>query len=115
MLKFPDQRRQNVWRDGGNGAHGQPTHDLLLQLVHATARIGDLGQNLSRVLEQTFAGLGQDDRAREAIEQALIHLRFQLLNLLTERRLSDTFTSSRARKAAFFSDSNEVTELMNLH
>ena len=67
------------------------------------------------MLEQTFPGLGHHDRAGEAIEQSLIHLRFQLLNLLTERRLSDTFTSSRARKAAFFSDSNEVTELMNLH
>src|SRR6266567_4165486 len=83
MLKFSDQRRQNVRRDGGNGPHGQPTRDFALQLVHTTASIGDLG--------------------------------FQLLNLLTERRLSDMFASSRAREAAFVNNSNEVTELMNLH
>jgi hypothetical protein len=35
--------------------------------------------------------------------------------LLTERRLSDVFASSRAREAAFFCDSNKVSELVNLH
>src|SRR6266567_7521049 len=115
MLKFSDQRRQNVRRDGGNGPHGQPTRDFALQLVHTTARIGDLGQNFSCVLEQTFAGLGHHDRARQAIEQPFTHLGFQLLNLLTERRLSDMFASSRAREAAFVKNSNEVKELMNLN
>ena len=115
MLKFADQRRQNVWRNGRNGPHGQPADAVASQLVHATARIRNLGQNLSRVLEQTFPGLGHHDRTREAIEQRLTHLRFQLLNLLTERRLSDMFASSRAREAAFVNDSNEVTELMDLH
>ena len=86
-----------------------------LRRSHATARIGNLGQNFSRVLEQTFAGLGHHDRARQAIEQPFTHLGFQLLNLLTERRLSDMFASSRARETAFVNDSNEVTELMNLH
>ena len=115
MLKFSDQRRQNVWRDGRNGPNGQPAHNLALQLVQATARIGNFDQNLSRILEQIFPGLGHRDRAREAIEQRLTHLRFQLLNLLTERRLSNMLASSRAREAALVSDSHEVTELMNLH
>jgi triphosphoribosyl-dephospho-CoA synthetase len=98
-----------------NGPHRQSSHDLALQLVHATARIADVRQNFSRVLEQTLPGLGQHNRARQAIEQALLHLRLQFLNLLTERRLSDMFASSRAREAAFVSDSDEITELMNLH
>src|SRR6266403_2643022 len=115
LLKFSDQRRQNVRRDGGNGPNGQPTRDFALQLVHTTACIGDLGETFSRVLEQTFAGLGHHDRTREAIEQPFTHLGFQLLNLLTERRLSYMFASSRARETAFVNDSNEVTELMNLH
>jgi hypothetical protein len=45
----------------------------------------------------------------------VIHFRFQLLDLLTKRRLSDMFAGSGAREAALLRDSNEVTELMNLH
>ena len=104
-----------VAHERGTRLRLQPAGDVAFQVVEATARLGNLDENFPRILEQAFAGFGDNDRAREAIEQPLIHFRFQLLDLLTKRRLSDMFASSGAREAALFSYSNEVTELMNLH
>ena len=114
-MKFSDELRQNIWRHGRNGPDDQPAGNVVFQVVEATARLGNLDENFPGILEQAFAGLGEDDRARQAIEQPLIQFRFQLLDLLTKGRLSDMFASSSAREAALFGHGNEVTELMNLH
>src|SRR2546423_1831211 len=114
-LKFSDQLRQNIGRHGRNRADGQSAGDVAFQIVEAPARLGNFDENFPGVLEQAFAGFGDDDRARQAIEQPLIQFRFQFLDLLTERRLSDMFAGSGAREAALFSYSNEITELMDLH
>ena len=77
--------------------------------------LGNIDENFSAMFEQAFAGFGNNYRAWQTIEQPVIHFRFQLLNLLTKRRLSDMFAGSGAREAPLFSYSNEVTELMDLH
>ena len=81
----------------------------------AVRRRGDTGENLPGVVEQTAAGLGQNDRARQAIEQLLVQLRFQLLDLLAQRRLGDMLAFRRMREAPLFHYRHKVPELMNLH
>src|SRR4051794_2833747 len=114
-FEFPDQFRQNIRRHGWNRANGQSAGAVAFQVVEATARLRNFNENFPGVLEQAFAGFGDDDCARQAIKQPLVHVRFQFLDLLTKGRLSDMFAGSCPREAAFLSYSNEVTELMNLH
>src|SRR5205823_14729850 len=89
--------------------------DLMLERCHRLARLGDPRQNLARVNKQSFAGFGQNHRARQSIEQLLVQFLFQLMDLLTERRLRDMLALRRIREAALLRDSDKVPELMNLH
>ena len=86
-LKAHDQARQNVKRDRGDRANRESSPHLVLERGHRATGIGEFGQNLARIFEQRSAGLSQNHRAREAIEQLLVELGFQLLDLLTQRRL----------------------------
>src|SRR6266567_9317835 len=87
----------------------------MLERRHRLARLGDPRQNLSRVNKQSFAGFGQNHRARQSIEQLLVEFLFQLMDLLTERRLRDMLAVRRVGEATLLRDSDKVPKLMNLH
>src|SRR5437899_11976289 len=110
FLKCHHQFWKDIWRDRGNCADGHIAGNFALELVHATPRITDRRQNLSRVLEQTASGFGDDDRTRQTIEQRLTDLGFQLSNLLAYRRLRDAHLRSRARKMSLVRDRDEITQ-----
>src|SRR5437773_11934254 len=115
LLECHNQLWKDIGCDRGNRADCHLAGDLSLDLVDATTGITDRRQNLSGVINQTTTGFSQDNRARQTVEQRLTHLRFQLSNLLTERRLRDAHLCGRAGKASFIRHGDEVTQLMNLH
>jgi hypothetical protein len=87
----------------------------MLKRSYRLARLDDPRQNLSRVKKQSFAGFGKNDRARQSIEQLLVQFLFQLMDLLTERRLRDMFALRRVGEATLLGNSDKISELMNLH
>src|SRR6266699_49628 len=87
----------------------------MLERCHRLARLGDPAQNLSSVKKQSFAGFGKNHRTRQSIEQLLVQFLFQLMDLLTERRLRDVLALRRIGEATLFRDSDKVPELMNFH
>ena len=77
-----------------------------------------------------WAGLTKSNRpeikrARQSIEQLLVSWRavslrrrqflFQLMDLLTERRLRDVLALRRVGEATLLRDSDKIPELMNFH
>src|SRR5919204_2481546 len=115
LLKPPNQSRQDVDRDRRNGPDRKSSGYLLLELGYSLAGIGDAAENLSRIVEQISPGFGENDRARQPIEQLLVQFRSQLLDLLTQGRLRNMLAFRRMREATLLGDSNKVTQLMNLH
>src|SRR5207249_11287417 len=101
FLECHHQFWKYIWRDRGNCADGHIAGNFALELVHATPRITDRRQDLSRVLEQTASGFGNNDRTRQTIEQRLTDLRFQLSNLLAAPRLRDAHLRSGRRQISF--------------
>src|SRR5437868_13204198 len=87
----------------------------MLERCHRLARLGDPAQNLARVNKQSFAGFSKNHRARQSIEQLLVQFLFQLMDLLTERRLRDMLALRRVGEATLLRDRNKVPELMNFH
>src|SRR5207245_849142 len=106
---------QNIKCDRWNGANGELSGDLVLERCHRLARLGDPRQNLARVNKQSSAGFGKNHRARQSIEQLLVQFLFQLMDLLTERRLRYVLALRRVGEATLLGDSNKVSELMNFH
>ena len=60
LLEFAEELGQNVRCDRWYGANAQPTRDIPLTVIQATTRLRDVDENLSRVIEQTLAGLGRN-------------------------------------------------------
>src|SRR6266576_2354810 len=87
----------------------------MLERCHRLARLGDPRQNLSRVKKQSFPGCSKNHRARQSIEQLLVQFLFQLMDLLTERRLRYVLALRRIGEATLLRDSDKVPELMNFH
>src|SRR5207249_9463377 len=74
FLERHEQFWKDIWRDRGNCAHCHLAGNFALELIHATPRIADRSQDLSRVLEQTTSGFGDNDRTRQTVEPRLAHL-----------------------------------------
>ena len=51
LLECHHQFRKDIWRDRGNCADGHVAGNFALELVHATLRITDRRQDLSRVIK----------------------------------------------------------------
>ena len=83
-----------------------PHHPL--QLFHSR-------QNLHGMFVEQAPGFGQPDRTDIAVEQLRPHFLFKLADLPAQRRLGDIELLGRLREVAFIGDSNEVTELANVH
>src|SRR4029077_17012049 len=87
----------------------------MLKRCHRLARLDDPRQNLARVKKQSFAGFSKNHRARQSIKQLLVQFLFQLMDLLTERRLRYMLTLRRVGEATLLPDSDKIAELMNPH
>src|SRR3982750_3777338 len=87
----------------------------MLECRYRPASIRDGAENLSRIGQQRSAGFGENDRARQPIEQLLVQFRFQLLDLLAERRLRHMLAFRSVREATLLRNRNKIPELMNLH
>src|SRR6476469_3599481 len=87
----------------------------MLECCYRLARLDDPRQNLARVKKQSCAGFSKNHRARQSIEQLLVQFLFQLMDLLTERRLRYMLTLRRVGEATLLRDRDKVPELMNYH
>src|SRR6476659_8783802 len=87
----------------------------MLQRCHRLARLDDPRQNLARVKKQSFSSFSKNHRAWQSIEQLLVQFLFQLMDLLTERRLRYMLTLRRVGEATLLGDSDKIAKLMNFH
>ncbi len=65
--------------------------------------------------EQRLAGRGERDARRAALEQGGAEVRFEGVNLLTQRRLGHTDPLGRLGEMPDFGHCHEVSELLQLH
>src|SRR5262249_613568 len=74
-----------------------------------------LHEQVARMLEKEPPGARQPHPPFAAIEQPDLNLFFQLLDLLTERRLGDVEARGGATEMQLFSDGDEVSQMTQLH
>ena len=77
-------------------------------------RIGML-EDVARFGEKRFTRFSDAHAIGAALEQADAQLPLQIANLATEWRLRDVQTRGRSRDVLFFSDSDEITKMPQLH
>lgn len=75
----------------------------------------DLVEDTSGVIIELLATLGSRDTSRMSHQQFDAELLFKLLDLLTERRLSNAKYLCRTRNIAAFENLHEVTKLTKIH
>src|SRR5271154_5997746 len=76
--------------------------------------LGDQG-HLLHTGQERLAGLGKLRSVGQAMEQRSADLPFQVLDLLTERRLADAYLGRRPREMPLFGDSQKISDVAQLH
>jgi hypothetical protein len=83
--------------------------------LHSSDALGTEHEQLFGVEKKPAPFLGQFDAVICPIQQAHAKLVLKVANLPCERRLSETELRRRLRKAQFFGDSNEVSQMTKFH
>ena len=77
--------------------------------MHPFASAINRGENASRLFEHYFAGNGEGNAPRRAIEQLRTHFGFELRNLMRDSRLRKIAGVCRAREMAELGHSDECS------
>lgn len=96
-----------------------PDHDvtgrLLGGIAHRLPDVVRIPQDKVAHLDEAVAGFGRHDIVGIAQEQLDSQLRFEILYLTTERRLSDMKLASGCREAAEPGNGGEIAQLAKIH
>jgi hypothetical protein len=110
-----DDRRERAQQHGASGADVELSGLARADRPRLFDRLPDLPQNRSCAVEERGAGRRQLDPAAGAQKQRSLQLRFEILDLLTERRLGDPQPISRRGKAQLLGHGQEISQVTKLH
>jgi hypothetical protein len=82
-------RREDVRRDRGSRAEGEPPGAAALERVHDSAAVGEAVERLYRVRQERLAGLRELHAARRAHEETRTEVLLEPLEARRQRRLGD--------------------------
>src|SRR5688572_366268 len=102
-----------VGRSGS--ADGQLADFTLVHAQRQVRRVRGVRENDARLLDEQLAGVGQLDVPFRAVEQRDAQLRFQLADLLAERRLAEVEPLRRVAEVKRVGHSDHIPQMTQLH
>jgi len=102
-------------RSGRSAHHYQSAKPAGLRRLHSLNRFCDIGKQTSCVGQKDAPRMRQLDVTLVALEERDAELLLQHTDLEAQRRLCNPKTAGRAREMELFGDSDEITQLAEVH